>query len=528
MPPTPPARQTSLQDLWDSQSRGRNEVNVESLREYQRRAILRRQREIELPEVEITEHTESAENRALRRSPTPPVSRADLPVPMHTIVLEPGEPMRILHSPEPMQRPVHMQSSSREGSSERRNTLPTPPLDPSGPDEDSLFVPDSEMSTANRPSIRRAHPLTNVMSAWPTRSTSPINGLGDRDRSPTPGDGWEIMRTTITPDESLPSAESSFASTAASRSFNASSHGTQITEPEIDDSDDSSIDIPADDMCTEEDAATTEVFAEDIYLHEIRTYEGRERIAHHQYATLVEGNRFAWAHEHPRVEVGFRLIEEALETEEGRQRVLALRDDSSIDLERFRNMLRATRRMRARLPSSLRRRDRQGSRPAPSAVIGHYSQEARDAVTEASGQIRDYVRRVAPEGVADSPTSPPPRHSPRAPDGPVPDENAVISTDGPEAHPVSPPSNRSEREVSEALLSGDVQDLDSMRRIVERLAQRDDVPEEWWMSMGLNLSRTRPRERRNRSPQSPNARRAADGTALAGRIETSARGSARL
>jgi hypothetical protein len=35
-----------------------------------------------------------------------------------------------------------------------------------------------------------------------------------------------------------------------------------------------------------------------------------------------------------------------------------------------------------------------------------------------------------------------------------------------------------------------------MRRIIERLAQRDDVPEEWWMSMGLNLSRTRPRSRR--------------------------------
>jgi hypothetical protein len=50
------------------------------------------------------------------------------------------------------------------------------------------------------------------------------------------------------------------------------------------------------------------------------------------------------------------------------------------------------------------------------------------------------------------------------------------------------------------LLSGDEQDLNAIRRVVERLAQRDDVPEEWWMSMGLNLSRTRARSRsRSRS-----------------------------
>ena len=43
-----------------------------------------------------------------------------------------------------------------------------------------------------------------------------VDGLGDRRRSPTPEDySWETLRTTITPDERLPSVHSSFTSTDA-------------------------------------------------------------------------------------------------------------------------------------------------------------------------------------------------------------------------------------------------------------------------------------------------------------------------
>merc|ERR1711881_225265 len=50
------------------------------------------------------------------------------------------------------------------------------------------------------------------------------NGLGDRDRSvesDTAEENWNTMLSTIAPDERLPSASSSFASEAASRSFSA-------------------------------------------------------------------------------------------------------------------------------------------------------------------------------------------------------------------------------------------------------------------------------------------------------------------
>ena len=128
------------------------------------------------------------------------------------------------------------------------------------------------------------------------------------------------------------------------------------------------------------------------------------------------------------------------------------------------------------------------------------SSRSSDPVTaarEARAQLDDYLRRFNPDMLeARNPSSaapsPPPQYEPLASH---PDVNTFTSRDAPEPHPVSPPSARSERDIGDALLSGDEGDLDAMRRVVQRLAQREDVPDEWWMSMGLNLSRTRARSR---------------------------------
>lgn len=67
----------------------------------------------------------------------------------------------------------------------------------------------------------------NSMTSQPT-----IDGLGDRQRSASPDDdldnAWETLLTTLTPDPNLPSAESSFTSTAASANTNRS-HATGST-----------------------------------------------------------------------------------------------------------------------------------------------------------------------------------------------------------------------------------------------------------------------------------------------------------
>ena len=187
------------------------------------------------------------------------------------------------------------------------------------------------------------------------------------------------------------------------------------------------------------------------------------------------------------------------------------------DVRRFEDWIFASRRDRRRT-----RRARITDDEPPSPHPERFSSNQRAAVREAADQVHDYYRRFTADALLGSSTSqdprsgsgatsPPPRYEPLASHS---DVDTFTSRDGPEPHPVSPPSARSERDVADALLSGDEQDLNAVRRVVERLAQRDDVPDEWWMSMGLNLSRTRARSR------SPARREASEGIRVrTGRIQ---------
>ena len=381
------------------------------------------------------------------------------------------------HFPRPLPRPLPETSLLDSAESEPsvsvlpRTLLPTPPLDQSEPDGDSLFMPDNG-SNPTRP----LHPLAH---AWQVSSPT-LNGLGDRDRSPTPTDTWAIMETTIPPDTTFVSAESSFATNPATNSF-ASSNDTTITEPErelesgrrstadrgreqeVDNSDGESV-SSADIDCTDEEyIAQAESFAREMYYHEMATPEGRARI----FSNIPDADHLITP-----VDVGFQLIDSALNTAEGRERVANLGGDDAIHrMVRFRD--------------------------------------------PAQRQTRTQTR------------SPPYRpHSPPA-----------TSQEPPSANPVSPPSRRSTREVSDILIDledgNDQQDLETMRRVARRLATREDVPDDWWASMGLRLnpSLAQPRQPRRR-PRSPDGVRRADmhveraiGRVRGGRIE---RGDARL
>lgn len=415
----------------------------------------------------------------------------------------------------------------------RINTMPTPPLEGS-PNVDSLFIPES------RPhSNRGSHPLSNSWSA-----DSPVDGLGDRNRSPTPADAWEIMHSTITPDTTLPSADSSFTSAVASQSFSASNN-TNTTEPEhvsasassnnsrhtsSNDSQSDSVssididDLPCDECDDDELLEDAEAYAENFYDVEMASREGRERILAHRRIRADEGNRFALAHESDCIDIGFRLIEEALNSDEGRQRLLQVGLlDGEEDITAFEDVVdsrRAVNRQGQIIGAHTRRAHVTAPR-APSPHPERYSEETRSAAREARAQVHEYFLRFAPADVRPrvlaSPRSPPPQYEPL---GSHPDVNAFTSRDGAVPHPVSPPTQRSQIEVADALLSGDETDLSAMRRVVERLARRDDVPEEWWMSMGLNMSRTRPR-----APSPRRSEAAAGNRIRAGRIE---RGNSRL
>lgn len=391
--------------------------------------------------------------------------------------------------PPPREMPESMRQALRERAQRDTQagtvTLPSPPLDAAEADSDSLFIPERRNL--------RAHPLRNSWSPG-----SPVDGLGDRNRSPTPADGWEIIRTTITPDATLPSAESSFTSAAASQSFtSAPSGGTNDTEQassssvsrrnssdESEQTDSVSSVDPDDLVCDEDDPAGAASMAEYIFEHEMVSPEGRARIRAMDAARDREGNRFALADEPASLDIGFRLIEEALETREGRERLIRVgvltHTDGAGESE---HAVSVQRRRRALLDREATVIDEAPPAPRPD----RYGAESLSAVSEASARVHSYFRRHR---------SPPPSYSPSLPLASHPDVETFVSREEPEAHPVSPPADaRHGNEGADAMLSGDETDLAAMRRVVERLARRDDVPEDWWHSIGLNLSRTRVRER---------------------------------
>lgn len=358
----------------------------------------------------------------------------------HIIRARSGQPSLLVRSSEPQAdddewrsafEPIAIEpAESAEGQlsedPNRRTVLPTPPLDQSEQGGDSLFVPENRAATS-----RPLHPLSRSWSA---------NGLGDRNRSPSPGDAWEIMETTIEPDATLPSADSSFGTVPATSSF-ASSNDTTITEPERgplhsygandhanDESDsDSSSSIDLD--CTDEEyLAQAESFAREMYDYEMSTIAGRERIRPIVLSMTSSSSRTLRP-----VDLGFRLIDDALNTSEGRARVASLHGEDAIHrIVRFRNQSHST--------------------------------------------------------------SPPATYRPHSPPS--------TSHDPPSANPVSPPSQQQSSHAVQSRTnplsssyddvldpdSDEQEDIDQMRRVARRFATRDEVPDDWWASMGLNSS----------------------------------------
>lgn len=115
---------------------------------------------------------------------------------------------------EPSNPPIYPRPIERErerpqsrDSAVPRTNLPTPPLDNDLssilPSPAQILERNNYVASPNPYSVAEPH-------------VSPDDGLGDRTRSVSPGiDVWQVMRNTITPDETLPSTSSSFTSAAA-------------------------------------------------------------------------------------------------------------------------------------------------------------------------------------------------------------------------------------------------------------------------------------------------------------------------
>lgn len=149
-------------------------------------------------------------------------------------------PERFTTSPQPIQREVMSSGAVRAASTSSMGSssgpeFELPPLRRMGDRNVADHTADDE--------IIEAYTVEEVINEV-------HNGLGDRDRSVEPDtpaveENWSTMLSTIAPDDRLPSASSSFASDAVSRSFSSSNNSsrapsqlsahTTITVPEVDD-----------------------------------------------------------------------------------------------------------------------------------------------------------------------------------------------------------------------------------------------------------------------------------------------------
>lgn len=314
-----------------------------------------------------------------------------------------------------------------------RPNLPTPPLE------------NSDLS--EQPSSRRLPTPPSGWDSWVPGS--PSNGLGDRMRSPSPlsqaDDAWEVMRSTIQPDETLPSLESSFASQAASASFaNANLTGldTLSTAP--------------------------------VHL--------RGETDESSLASAAELDCISYSDSEPEMSDTERTIRP---------------EDLSEDLANdpvLREQFMDEEELRARLQMQRRQAERERHNRDTSSR----ARQPRDQNDAVEMLVRRSQRQNAGRAFS-SLTFPE--------DGPLPDSQqpsqsqaTVRPTSG---HPRSQIAQTREsmrssadllRDMS-ANLARDESDLEQMRGILQRLAESQDIPDDLWMSAGLTRTHMRERTR---------------------------------
>ncbi|KAK8215118.1 hypothetical protein M8818_002128 [Zalaria obscura] len=311
---------------------------------------------------------------------------------------------------------------------------------------------------------------------------STIDGLGDRTRSVSPEQGvnvWEIMQTTITPDPSLPSAESSFTgdAAAASASFNndtdlrdgppVTSAQRQRSESHANRDPDTNYYLAQDCLYDDEDTETET---------QMQTVHGQPESARASVADAMQRLRRAIA---------------------VRQRLQSTADFSNPRPERFgaevqersQDARRETHRFfrSNSLPASLR-----GENDSDEDD-GDEEAQARPEGTEIGDTDLQAVFRLLentdPEEAERDPeaTDTLLRSLHRSLQGA--NERAEIALQ--EANATIARIEEGRRHIAAPdtdSLAGEVDELEQMRAIMERLERREQVPEEWWVAAGLDAA----------------------------------------
>ncbi|KAI9664466.1 MAG: hypothetical protein M1821_005912 [Bathelium mastoideum] len=394
---------------------------------------------------------------------------------------------------------------SRDGSnprSFRASALPTPPADMAETDFSPLPRVDQEplqrmddqihrLNTRISHEQRRLHILDRDHRRY-LRDFETINGLGDRERSISPAedDHWETMLSTITPDPIAPSAGSSFTSAAASASFsnadtsrqaNSSSRSathsvshsvhTSITIPdeedeEIDDCrDDNPYTYPSFSLQSDDDSGDDSDPNSDASAPAAPNYH-RSPIAAAPTPPLRQATTTP-LRLHP-----YRRPSST--------RPAHLRSPSPGGSRRSPTPGGSHRSPAPRSTHPLRQSHRANTRSSASATPDPLLAETRTGLRSSHGTTRPPTATVAglEEEVGEDED----------------EEDVDVDVDVEIQRPRDVELRSSYAEVERrgeevrGLMEGlsqRMQELDRMRSVIERMARREDVPEEWWPNVGL-------------------------------------------
>ncbi|KAJ9642311.1 hypothetical protein H2199_004691 [Coniosporium tulheliwenetii] len=320
-------------------------------------------------------------------------------------------------------------------------------LDPSG------HLPDFP-SPAHGPAHRRRRPLpsSSLRESWSPATT--VNGLGDRERSFSPGDdnladNWDAMHSTVAPDPLEPSADSSFTSAAASASFSATTRHSNNSS-----------------------------------RSSRRSGSGSASSARTHITVPSDVERYAWT------------VTQVCDTsEDGGSETEADEGEAGIS-PRSRNPMRQVlleeRRMRRRLevaeqavlerpprrePVRYSAGTRERSEEAGEAVRGYYGRGGEYALMETRTQLDELESREERsreiEAEVHQVALREELRSQLAERRRLEEERRALEEENEQLQPQQPLTQTFDPELEE------------MRSLLERIARRDDIPEEWWMSVGL-------------------------------------------
>ena len=338
--------------------------------------------------------------------------------------------------------------------------------------------------TSRGPVVDAPLPTMSESAPW-SPSIESFDGLGDRSRSFTPeSDHWETMLTTIAPDTHLPSADSSFTSAAASASFSTSRSHSADSLSQSASTSRTSLTVPSEREREFELACETdeEVPAIDPLTAGIRQRNLERRLRRTDSLRRLHEHRPIYPIDGPvspgrqQIYVRGPLRSPRREARNARGSVSPsatdahvsthglpyYHDDDVFDWQRSRGS-------RRNQPESFVPERPWEQIPGVSATLGRMVAEGVLS-NNSYGRERDADAATQETGT---------RSNSQQLLGGASDALAVV-TDTDHIQSVRP----SGQESLSAIPNPD-EDLDSMRAIVERLARRDDIPEEWWASVGL-------------------------------------------